>query len=247
MTAKEFLAASNFFEILSIFGPLETDVRKRPQILSCISADSGTCINRFIFNVCSALSQVAEKIKYAKWKATSIAKAFREGRPPTPGPAQPAASESLENGDGVDSSEEVARQLIPHHNVGPSSPPAGSAEDYNFPTIPPAQPSSPPMSSGLPSPTLPSAPSDLPSETPSAPLSPIRVIKPPVTQRPAPSAPLAPPPDIEAEWQPEPSTLDSETIGKAQKHSRFAISALNYEDIETAKKELRLALQLLGD
>jgi hypothetical protein len=25
-TAKEFLAASNFFEIMSLFGPLETDV-----------------------------------------------------------------------------------------------------------------------------------------------------------------------------------------------------------------------------
>ena len=33
----------------------------------------------------------------------------------------------------------------------------------------------------------------------------------------------------------------------SQKHARFAISALNYEDVETAIKELRLALRLLGE
>ncbi|KAG5342018.1 hypothetical protein C0989_005698 [Termitomyces sp. Mn162] len=37
--------------------------------------------------------QVEEKIKYAKWKATDIFKAFREGRKPTPGPARSNLSE----------------------------------------------------------------------------------------------------------------------------------------------------------
>jgi vacuolar protein sorting-associated protein VTA1 len=32
----------------------------------------------------------------------------------------------------------------------------------------------------------------------------------------------------------------------AQKHARWAISALNFEDVNTAVKELRLALQNLG-
>jgi len=35
-------------------------------------------------------------------------------------------------------------------------------------------------------------------------------------------------------------------IDDAQKHARWAISALNYEDISTAVKELHLALQCLG-
>ncbi|THV44935.1 hypothetical protein BGAL_0554g00020 [Botrytis galanthina] len=39
---------------------------------------------------------------------------------------------------------------------------------------------------------------------------------------------------------------DDEAIAKAQKHARWAISALNFEDAETAVKELRAALQTLG-
>jgi vacuolar protein sorting-associated protein VTA1 len=35
-------------------------------------------------------------------------------------------------------------------------------------------------------------------------------------------------------------------IVKAQKHCRFAISSLDYEDAEQARKELRAALALLG-
>lgn len=39
---------------------------------------------------------------------------------------------------------------------------------------------------------------------------------------------------------------DDVAIAKAQKHARWAISALNFEDSETAIKELRAALQTLG-
>ncbi|EGN93142.1 hypothetical protein SERLA73DRAFT_190014 [Serpula lacrymans var. lacrymans S7.3] len=56
-TAKKFLAAANFLEVLRVF----------PK--SDISESNG------------------EKIKYSKWKATDIAKAYREGRKPAPGPA----------------------------------------------------------------------------------------------------------------------------------------------------------------
>lgn len=56
-TAKKFLAAANFFEVLKVFP----------------TADVSDTIDG--------------KIKYAKWKAADIAKAYREGRKPTPGPA----------------------------------------------------------------------------------------------------------------------------------------------------------------
>ncbi|TEB38874.1 DUF605-domain-containing protein [Coprinellus micaceus] len=55
-TAKKFLAAANFLETLKTFSSID------------ISESN------------------LEKIKYAKWKATDIAKAFREGRKPIPGP-----------------------------------------------------------------------------------------------------------------------------------------------------------------
>jgi vacuolar protein sorting-associated protein VTA1 len=40
--------------------------------------------------------------------------------------------------------------------------------------------------------------------------------------------------------------LTPTVIAKAQKHCRFAISSLDYEDAEQARKELRAALALLG-
>ena len=51
-----------------------------------------------------------------------------------------------------------------------------------------------------------------------------------------------PPPPV----QEDPVELTPGIIAKAQKHCRFAISALNYDDAEQAKKELRAALTLLG-
>ncbi|KAJ9110867.1 hypothetical protein QFC19_001376 [Naganishia cerealis] len=70
-------------------------------------------------------------------------------------------------------------------------------------------------------PNLPSAPPTEPSHT-----------------RPPPSAPE----DVAPEY---PTSLDSKSIERCQKHARWAISALDYEDLETARKELRLALDLL--
>ncbi|KAH8835494.1 Vta1 like-domain-containing protein, partial [Flagelloscypha sp. PMI_526] len=64
-TAKKFLAAANFLEVLKIFPTSE---------LSETNDD---------------------KIRYAKWKAADIAKAFREGRKPVPGPAGGALNEEL--------------------------------------------------------------------------------------------------------------------------------------------------------
>jgi vacuolar protein sorting-associated protein VTA1 len=39
---------------------------------------------------------------------------------------------------------------------------------------------------------------------------------------------------------------DDVAIAKAQKHARWAISALNFEDVDTAIRELRGALETLG-
>ena len=71
-TAKKFLAAAHFLEILSTF---ET-------------AGGSEGVSE---------STNAEKIKYAKWKAADIAKAFREGRKPTPGPAGGLEDEAVES------------------------------------------------------------------------------------------------------------------------------------------------------
>lgn len=62
---------------------------------------------------------------------------------------------------------------------------------------------------------------------------------------PPPQIPASIPPPTIAARQPILNT-DEEAIAKAQKHARWAISALNFEDAETAVKELRAALVTLG-
>jgi vacuolar protein sorting-associated protein VTA1 len=68
------------------------------------------------------------------------------------------------------------------------------------------------------------------------------------TPRPAPAPPVPPygtnhvPPRSPS----PPPELTSTQIARIQKHCRFAISALDYEDAETARKELRSALAMLG-
>jgi len=41
-------------------------------------------------------------------------------------------------------------------------------------------------------------------------------------------------------------SIDEEAIIAAQKHAKWAVSALNFEDVDTAVKELRIALRALG-
>jgi vacuolar protein sorting-associated protein VTA1 len=69
---------------------------------------------------------------------------------------------------------------------------------------------------------------------------------------PPPAQQFAPLPMAPTVHTPQPPKLnqqlntDDMAVAKAQKHARWAISALNFEDAETAVKELRAALQTLG-
>ena len=99
-TPKKFLAASQFMELLKIFGTLEPEMQ--------------------------------EKIKYAKWKAADIAKAFKEGRKPQAGPAggdpkvEAAQVEAAMAPSAVDSREEeeyLAREMAKLTAAAPEEPP----------------------------------------------------------------------------------------------------------------------------
>lgn len=46
--------------------------------------------------------------------------------------------------------------------------------------------------------------------------------------------------------QPLGGGVDDVSISKAEKHAKWAISALNFDDVPTAVKELRNALETLG-
>lgn len=138
--------------------------------------------------------------------------------------------------------------------TGTSRPP--SIGGGYFPEVPDAQSSStaPPFLpdspadfyNNMPPPPVvppPEAPGTRPEERPSAPtphhMSATSAVATPVLQSPAnPVAVSGPPPGG--------YNIDDDAIMAAQKHAKWAISALNFEDVETAVKELRGALHSLG-
>ncbi|KAI0963913.1 hypothetical protein AcW1_000866 [Taiwanofungus camphoratus] len=126
---------------------------------------------------------------------------------------------------------------------GPGAPPLDDLPDGFVPA--PSPPRSYPSTPPLPSPPFP--PSALPSPSYSPPSAPsFRLPSAPLVP---PPAPLVPPPVLppEAATVTEmPVELTPAVVARAQKHCRFAISALDYEDTEQARKELRAALRLLG-
>ncbi|KDE07880.1 hypothetical protein MVLG_01973 [Microbotryum lychnidis-dioicae p1A1 Lamole] len=302
LTAKKFLAAANFHEVLATFGELSSENR--------------------------------EKIKYAKWKASDIAKAFREGRKPTPGPAgglPPLEDDSLRGEVTSEEAKELARELAALGTTGErqdaivSDPDAGPAQSTRSATVPSTadDPDSYPFPQH-PTTPLPRAPAiiddierpvTLPPPPPAAPTSTTFLDTPsdqvfssidlgpttpsiPITHQTSDLAPppsLPPPPSIPSFQSASPLThstgfasavfppappvipqkpirarppvpgsiptptaaestssgnvtepLDPMKIAQIQKHAKWAISALNYEDVETARKELKIALGMLG-
>lgn len=94
------------------------------------------------------------------------------------------------------------------------------------------------------------------SQTPARPLPPHdygksthpppTTVKPTSAPRPTPRSTAPPTSSITAAMRQAGSEVDEETIAQAQKHARWAVSALNFDDVNTAVKELRNALASLG-
>ena len=169
----------------------------------------------------------------------------------------PSTIVSPGSGESNDSMSTVKRVHFSPSVVGgseASTSPAYSAIDLpgvnDHPPLPPSQ-----------SVDLPGAPTFTPSAPPPppthyAPIPPASA--PPIAPHPAnsyyqyhhtaPSAPPLPPPPIVVAPPPPPppAVLTTQLIATVQKHCKFAISALDYEDAETARKQLRLALATLG-
>jgi vacuolar protein sorting-associated protein VTA1 len=153
--------------------------------------------------------------------------------------------------------------ILLHHQVDPKTPteaPLPSIAPYDTPAE---------MEQGLgqgqdylmsidtapmtPPPTLPQHPSS-PTHIDAPPTAPYLAGGPHASAPPLPPPPSAPymhiprqppPPPPPPEPSPPPE-LTPGLIAKAQRHCRFAISALDYEDAEQARKELHAALAILG-
>lgn len=230
-TVDTFQAASTFLELLSLWGPLD--------------------------------AEVAAKIKYAKYHALRIVKALRAGQDPNA--TNPAKEDAAPFVPTITSQTDTIRGTEYQQSkveddpdgdaptpgeIDISAPPKIPREDETIaPTVTDISPVGDPSSYYT-------APPDIPA---------------PPTSRPGPPSPapaIAPPPEIASTRTPDPviskiatsstNTIsqsrptthgfrtDDESIAKAQKHAKWAISALNFEDPATAVKELRLALQDLG-
>ncbi|KKF93318.1 Vacuolar protein sorting-associated protein vts1 [Ceratocystis platani] len=135
-------------------------------------------------------------------------------------------------------------QEVTSRNVDPPSPMSVTDETSGWPpaavsaSVSPTGPSVDPY-------TAPAYNSAPPSVPPAAPI----LRAPPATASPPIASPTsAPPADT---WKPPAPTshsfsTDEADAAKAQKHAKWAISALNFEDVPTAVKELRNALAALG-
>ncbi|ORZ01184.1 Vta1 like-domain-containing protein [Syncephalastrum racemosum] len=210
-TAKTFLAASVFLELLKTFGEIDPEVEG--------------------------------KIKYAKWKAADIMKALREGRTPTPGaPGEENDEQNDQQNDHV-----IPMDDAGHPQDMPVDPPSSISE---FP--------SPPVNTAAQQPITPSPPDESKSASIPPPPPPAAPSSPPVSSAFVPSAPApAPAPASAAARAPAPppaattstpaaAVIDPNVIATAQKHAKWAISALNYDDIATARTQLLAALNDIG-
>jgi vacuolar protein sorting-associated protein VTA1 len=203
------------------------------------------------------------KSKYAKFHAVRIAKAIKAGEDPNDSNPVDDAAKDTYHPPTVESAPESQQPSRPASIAQPDVPaspstqlleasPGESATNPRqnsvgggyFPSAPthfsdPAVPEPPPFVPFASTPAVDAPPSpsqyySQPTQPPHAP-----VLPPQPTVIPAPLPPVQP-------VLPGSYRTDDDSVMLAQKHAKWAMSALNFEDVDTAVKELRLALQTLG-
>ncbi|GAO49031.1 DUF605-domain-containing protein [Saitoella complicata NRRL Y-17804] len=223
-TATTFLAASRFLEVWrGCF--LDTDEQAE--------AEGEDEVERA--RTLAAGRDCAEKIKYAKYQAARILRCVKTKMDPN----VERRTELEEEQKQVEAEVEEMASAPPPPGIEPED---SSLDPFSDRTIsPPIQGGgyydNPPAPAPAPAPV---ASSYFPHVSPSAPE---RYDSPPDTELHAPSHPTPPAP-VREEVRAKEVTEDE--MQQARKHARFAISALEYEDVETAVAELRRGLAVLG-
>lgn len=166
--------------------------------------------------------ELSKKIKYAKYHAARILKALKNNEDPNEyvAPEEPVVETSNEQGE-VDES-------TPIEEAPPKFVDDREDDDEHVLNLPSTPSSNPTAEFSLPEP---------PKEVP-------RHSSPPIST-PSLKSPRRSLEEHHEEVNVEEILESSEIYSKAQKHSKFAISAMNYEDTPTAIKELEEALRLL--
>lgn len=252
-TITKFMAAAAFFDLLNVF-----------QVDDFAAAEDAEAVGE---QETQGLDKdIKEKIKYCKWQAARIAKDYKKGNDPnTYDPPEPKADEQQQIDDLLsetikDVEAEANTQSGASHDsaADPQEDEKADADDINpedffIPppsTIPTTQHSA--TASGPAGPDVapatytPSPPTFPPSANPLSSI-PVYVPPPPASSAFSHAAPNGSEKHASSlSRQQVQSILDeSELITTVQKHCKFAISALTYEDMKTALKELDTARDLL--
>ena len=156
-----------------------------------------------------------------------------QGEPYPSPPTSGFAPSSAVQGRRSSISSKASPRLNETSHLYPAESPFPHMTNSSLPSAPSYVPNLPPTPPTIPPPPPPSVPLRVNYSSPPAPPVPASY---PYNGIP-PSLPSAPPVSVE---------LTPSVIAKAQKHCRYAISSLEYEDAEQARKELLAALKVLS-
>ncbi|KAM3420353.1 hypothetical protein BST61_g3634 [Cercospora zeina] len=280
-TADTFQASATFMDLLTIWGPLETEFAAKSKfakfhalrIARAIKAgEDPNASNPVIEESPSAPQAPIEVDLETQLKALeNEEKAYKPptvesapdsrlpSRPHSTLPTSPSAQPTLPT-IGAPSAQPIEPDVSPIETADVDGRAASVGGEY-FPAVPgeaaphvePPHISSDPAdfyNTAQPSPSAPAA-SDF-GGLPQEPATLSHAVPPPSAVLPSFSPPLAaiPAAPSRATAPIVPPVggyhIDDESIMAAQKHAKWAISALNFEDVDTAVKELRIALHSLG-
>ncbi|CAH1105038.1 unnamed protein product [Psylliodes chrysocephalus] len=219
-TVKTFYTAGILMDVLDQFGTLPDDIR--------------------------------EKRKYAKWKAAYIHNCLKAGETPMSGP--PRSYNEDGDDDGIVHNSQLSQEELSTYTkyTGPVS-----FDDAKKPMAPPSPPPEIPFI-----PPKPMGPnnednsnyaggfSHVPASSPITPLAPVNPTPffPPAPAEPSP-APITPSEPFKPAVAPKSAVTgyapSPAVIQKAQKYTKFATSALNYDDVKSAMDNLQKAMNLL--
>jgi len=163
--------------------------------------------------------EIEDRIRYAKWKASDIVRAINEGRVPQAGAPIPTTTITTSMAPVEASVKEEELDTTP--TVASNLPSMSGSYEPSF-----VNKSSPPAST----PTVPQSPPAQPKYT-----------SPP----PPPPPPAAPAPSVRSSSTSSSSSLPFLTFDQAEKHCRYAVSAIQFEDALTAIKEMETAIKIL--
>ncbi|KAL1889530.1 hypothetical protein Cpir12675_005747 [Ceratocystis pirilliformis] len=273
-TADTFDAAATFFSLAKIWGPIDEETRQKimfckwngARILKAIRAGEDPNASNPVLDEPESQYNDEALASSTAPEANANANADLDAELeagfallPTACDASPTAPRPVTVEDVADPEIELPSQSqlnpetpsflptvpqeVTSRNVDPPSPMSVTDETSGWPpaavsaSVSPTGPSVDPYTA----PEYNSAPPSIP------PAAPMLRAPPPTASPPIASPPSAPPADT---WKPPAPTshsfsADEADAAKATKHAKWAISALNFEDVPTAVKELRNALAAL--